>query len=59
MVEGPEAWKRFEGVMKTILAVPRSELQKRIKDRQEAASNPGQRRLKRTAKPLASPNPDA
>ena len=31
MVEGPEAWKRFEGVMKNVLAVPHSEIQKRIK----------------------------
>jgi hypothetical protein len=59
MVEGPEAWKRFEGGMKTILAVPRSEPQKRIKDRQEAANNPNRRGLKRTATPLASPNPNA
>jgi hypothetical protein len=41
MVEGPEAWKRFEGVMKNVLAVPRSEIQKRIKEqRRETANNP-------------------
>ena len=47
MVEGPEAWKRFEGVMKNVLTIPHSEIQKRIKEqRREAASNP-----KRKAKP--------
>ena len=44
MVEGPEAWKRFEGVMKGVLAVPHSEIQRRIKEhRRKAASNPNQR----------------
>ena len=47
MVEGQEAWKRFEGVMKNVLAVPHSEIQKRIKEhRREAAGNP-----KRKSKP--------
>jgi hypothetical protein len=52
MVEGPEAWKRFEGVMKNILAVPHSEIQKRIEEhRREAANNPTRRGPKRKAKP--------
>ena len=32
MIEGPEAWKRFEGAMRGILAVPHSEIQKRIEE---------------------------
>jgi len=52
MVEGPEAWKRFEGVMKNVLAVPHSEVQRRIEEhRKEAASNPNRRGPKRKAKP--------
>jgi hypothetical protein len=52
MVEGPEAWKRFEGVMKDVLAVSHSEIQKRIKEqRGEAASSPNRRVPKRKAKP--------
>ncbi len=49
MVEGPEAWKRFEGVMKNVLAVPHSEIQKRIKEQcRKATGSP-----KRKAKPAA------
>jgi hypothetical protein len=52
MVEGPEAWKRFEGVMKSVLAVPHSEIKKRIEEqREEAASNPNRRAPKRKVKP--------
>jgi primosomal protein N' len=52
LVEGPEAWKRFEGVMKNVLAVPHSEIQQRIKEqRRKAASSP-----KRKTKPTASPD---
>jgi len=57
MVEGPEAWKRFEVTMKNVLAVPHSEVQKRIEERRkEAASNPNRRGPKRTGKPSASPS---
>jgi hypothetical protein len=50
MVEGPEAWKRFEGVMKSVLAVPHSEVQKRAEgDRRKSAGYP-----KRKAKPTAA-----
>ena len=52
MVEGPEAWKRFEETMKNVLAVPHSEIQKRIEERRrESANNPNRRGPKRAAKP--------
>lgn len=52
MVEGPEAWKRFESVMKGVLAVPHSKVQRQVKEhRREAASN-----SKRKTKPTASPD---
>ena len=55
MVEGPEAWKRFEGVMKGILAVPHSEIQKRIEERRrKAASNPS--RVGRSGRPSPRPS---
>ncbi len=44
MVEGQEAWKRFEDVMKSVLAVPHSEIQRKIEEhRREAAGNPKQK----------------
>ena len=47
LVEGPEAWKRFEGVMKNVLVVTHSEIQRRIKEQsKKAAGNP-----KRKSKP--------
>lgn len=50
MVEGPAAWKRFEGVVKGVLAVPHVEIQKRIAEhRKEAASNPNRRGPKKKA----------
>jgi len=58
MVEGPEAWKRFESTMKGVLAVPHSEIQRRIAENQkEAASNPNRRGPKRKVKPSASRAP--
>jgi hypothetical protein len=52
MVEGPEAWKRFEGTMRGVLSVPHSKIQRRIEEhRKEAASTP-----KRKSKPPASPD---
>ena len=42
--EGPEAWERFQGAMKRILAVPHAEIQRRIEQhRREAARNPHRR----------------
>jgi hypothetical protein len=41
MIEGPEAWTRFTGVMKQVIAVPHAEIKKRIDaHRAEAAKNP-------------------
>ena len=55
MVEGPEAWKRFEGMMKGVLAVPHSEIQRRIEEhRRETAMNPNQRIPKRKVKPTGA-----
>lgn len=54
MVEGPEAWRRFEGVMKGVLAIPCSEAQKRIKEHsKEATINPNRRGPKRKANPIS------
>jgi hypothetical protein len=44
MLEGPEAYRRFEKVMKAVLTVPHSEIQRRIEEhRKEAAKNPNRR----------------
>ncbi len=41
MVEGPEAFKRFKNVMKAVLQVPHSEIQKRVaEEREKALANP-------------------
>ena len=51
-VEGPEAWKRFEGLMKKILAVPHSEIQRREAEYQkQAQANPHKRGPKRKINP--------
>jgi hypothetical protein len=51
MVEGPEAWKRFEGAVKGVLSVSHSEIQRRIAEHQkEAANNPNRRGPKRKAR---------
>lgn len=56
-VEGPEAWARFQGAMKKVLAVPHSEIQKRIEaHRKQAAQNPNKRGPK-PKKPSVSPGP--
>ena len=55
MIEGPEAFARFQNAMKAVLAVPHSEIKKRIeKHRKQAALNPNKRGPKRKAKPSAS-----
>jgi hypothetical protein len=44
MVEGPEAFTRFEKAMKRVLSVPHSEIKRRIEEhRKEAALNPRRR----------------
>jgi hypothetical protein len=44
MVEGQEAFTRFENAMKKVLAVPHAEIKKRIEEHQKEASlNPNKR----------------
>lgn len=44
MIEGPEAFTRFRDATRAILAVPHSEIKKRIEaHREEAARNPRKR----------------
>jgi hypothetical protein len=44
MIEGREAFTRFRDATKAILAVPRSEIRKRIEaHREQAAKNPNRR----------------
>jgi len=46
--EGPEAARRFHGAMKTILAVPHAEIQRRIAEhRKEVDANTNRRGPKR------------
>lgn len=48
MIEGPEAFTRFRDATKAILAVPHSEIKKRIEaHREQAAKNPNRRGPKR------------
>jgi hypothetical protein len=50
-VEGPEAWKRFSAAMKSVVAVPHTEIQRRIAEhKKEAARNPHRRGPKAKAK---------
>lgn len=51
-VEGPEAFQRFDSAMKKVLAVPHSEIQRRIdENRKAAARNPSRHGPKPKAKP--------
>jgi len=44
LVEGPEAFKRFDNLMRTALKVPHSVIQARIQaHREETAKNPNRR----------------
>src|ERR1022692_3257454 len=40
MVEGPEAWERFQSAMQKVVAVPHSEIQKRIEVKWPPMSRP-------------------
>jgi hypothetical protein len=55
--EGPQAATRFQRAMKTIIAVPRSEIQRRETEYQkQAALNPRRRGPKRKVNQSASPD---
>jgi hypothetical protein len=51
MVEGPKAWKRFEGAMRKILAASPAEIQRRIEERRKQVAT----RSKREGEPPSSP----
>jgi hypothetical protein len=52
MIEGPEAFKRFDDTMKAVIAVPHSVIKERIeKARKESLENPKRRGPKPKAKP--------
>jgi hypothetical protein len=51
LVEGPEAFKRFDKLMRIVLKVPHSVIQERVKaHREQVAKNPNRRGPKRKAK---------
>jgi len=51
MIEGPEAYQRFENGMKAVLAVPHAVIQERIEaHRKQAELNPNKRGPKRKVK---------
>jgi hypothetical protein len=51
LVEGPEAFKRFDKLMRTVLKVPHSVIQERVKaHREQVAKNPRRRGPKPKAK---------
>ncbi len=55
MIEGPEAFTRFENAMKKVLGVPHSVIQKRIEEhRKETALNPNRRGPKPKKPPTES-----
>lgn len=44
MINGPEAWTRFETAMRKVIAVPHAEIQRRIEEhRKQSAANPNRR----------------
>jgi hypothetical protein len=54
MIEGPEAFERFNNAMKTVIAVPHSAIKQRIKEhRKQVDANPNRRGPKRKVKPSA------
>ena len=57
MIEGPEAFERFNRTMKAVVAVPHSAIKQRVEEhRKQSALNPNRRGPKRKAKPSASPD---
>ncbi len=58
MIEGPEAFERFENAMRRVVKVPRAVVQQRIEEHRKAAEeNPHKRGPKRKVKSSASPGP--
>ncbi len=58
MIEGEEAFKRFENAMRAVVKVPREVIQKQIAEhRKQVEANPNRRGPKRKVKPSASPDP--
>jgi hypothetical protein len=52
MIEGPEAFQRFNSAMKAVLAVPHSVIKQRIEEhRKQSALNPNRRGPKRKTTP--------
>jgi hypothetical protein len=50
MIEGPEAWDRFQNAMKRIVQTPHRVIQARIEEhKREAAKNPHKRGPKKKA----------
>jgi hypothetical protein len=56
MIEGPAAWTRFEAAMQKVIAVPHSEVKRRIEEqRKRSAASTNRRGPKR--KKSVSPGP--
>jgi hypothetical protein len=57
MIEGPEAFERFENAMRAVVKVPRAVIQKRLEEhKKDVDDNPNRRGPKRKIKPSASPD---
>jgi hypothetical protein len=51
MIEGPEAFRRFDALVRKVLSVPHEEIMRReAEDKQRAAENPNKRGPKPKAK---------
>jgi hypothetical protein len=58
MIEGPEAWTRFDALVCKVMSTPHAEIKKRIEAERKASElNPHRRGPKR--KPSVSPGPAA
>jgi len=57
MIEGPEAFERFENAMRAVVKVPHAVIQKQLEEYKKAVdANPNRRGPKRKVKPSASPD---